>query len=134
MKKSIDEIKAMHIATEDCAVFREFDQGTLEKKKDDLYELSRELLDEENEFSQIKKEYNEKLKNLKKRRNTVVEEVNRGGFHKTEMCYCIPDYEDKTMNYYSGDGILAKQRRMTKEEQAVSTDILRLSTGTGGKE
>ena len=131
-KLSIDEIKGCKICTEDCAVFHRFDQGTLEQKKDDIYTLAREIMDVERDKKEHMKEFTEKLKKLKGMHNNVVEEVSREGYHKTEMCYGVPDYDKKTITFYSENGVAVKQRRMTTEEMAVDTDVIQLANGTNG--
>jgi len=130
---NIEEIKALSIFREEKAVFMRYDLAVVEKKKDDVYTLSKEIMEFEEEKKELMSAMNEKVKALKDRHKVVVNEVTHGGCFERQACYAVPNYDNGVMEFYSTEGKKVDQRRLTPQEKAVSTNVLNLSTGTKGE-
>jgi len=103
--------------TEEMAYLDYFTQEELEEENSKLID---NLVDYEklnDEFDNVKKDYNAKLKPLKERNKLALKQVKMGGIELKEHVYKFINHEDKQVSFYSKKGILIQTRPQLPSER-----------------
>jgi predicted Rdx family selenoprotein len=99
---------------------RELSPEELEDRKRAIVETAKDLLEVTAEKKQIAKQYNDRLKELRKKSGELVTEIQTGFTDEVGTLYLVPDYATGKMLIYDADGGLVLKRALQAGERQSS--------------
>lgn len=104
------------IRREEINYTHRYTDDELAKKRETLADVVTELIDLEEEKTELMQSINTRKKDKEGVRNTLVEQIRRKCEERFEGCWKYPDYEARRVAYYDRFGILVYERDMTPNE------------------
>lgn len=115
---------------EELEYSKEFTEEEVQELKENLANHSIQLNKLEQEYDEVKKDFQEKMKPLKETIKRTIEYIPSQQRLVSEQVYKFMDWNEKQVGYYNKDGILVKQRPMFQSEKQASIFTLNSKTGT----
>lgn len=129
VEQRAEMLKGMAMKVDVDKVRRHYDMDEKDQIKDFIADESVVLMETEEEFGSIKKDFNLKIKKKKKEIITALKDIKRGYSENNEEIYLIDDQENGMMNYFDKNGIFIQSRPLMPSEK--QTTILKMeNTGT----
>ena len=129
LEERAEALKSMADKTEVDKVKRHYNQDEKSQIKDFVTEESVLIMETEEEFSTIKKDFQARLKAKKSEVIKALKDIKRGYSESEEPVFLISDQEQGLMNIYDKNGIYLSSRKLFPEER--QTRILEMAkTGT----
>lgn len=125
----IEALKGLASKTEFQKVRRHYSEDEKQQMKDFISEEGITIMDQEEEFSKIKKEFSKAIKDNKAGVKDALVNLKRGYSENEEVVFMIDNQEEGEMNIYDSKGCLILSRPLFPEER--QTKILGLSNNTG---
>lgn len=134
--KDIENLAERKQFIEDNAMASEKISYTRQLSKDELEELSRNLVENNIDIRNLKEEkkiilrqYTDKQKNLEDTQAVIIDKLkNKSEFVSQEECYKFPDYETRRMAFYNKLGDLVYERAMKPEETQMTMFLMKTGT------
>ena len=120
-------------AVEKKEYMRHFTPEELLKKKEGLSETCISINDIEEELTEIKKQYAEKLKPLLETKKRILGELKKKAELVNEDCYKFLDSEAREVGYYNRNGDLIESRPAYSDELQATIFQISRKTGTDDK-
>lgn len=110
-------LKEMAVKVEFEKVKRHYNEDEKSQIKDAITEESIQLMDKQEEFKAIKKEFDKAIKANKDKLIIALKDVKRGYSENEEDVYLIDDQESGLMNVYDASGTHLYARKLFPEER-----------------
>lgn len=121
-------LKEMAVKVEFEKVKRHYNDDEKAQIKDSITEESIELMDKQEEFKAIKKEFDKAIKANKDHLVIALKDIKRGYSENEENVFLIDDQDAGVMNVYDASGTHLYARKLFPEER--QTKIVEMRTGT----
>lgn len=115
------QLRAMACKVEEGTFFKKFTQDEVDAAKDGYTDMQIELGDAEEQFKDYTKDFREKLKSLKTRNKTMLQNIRQGGYTASGITYFIADQENSKMLQVDADGNIVSQRRLRPDEKQINS-------------
>jgi len=122
-------LKEMATKTELQSVRRFYSEDEKGQMKDYLSTETIGLLEQKEQFAEIKKEFNKVIATHNKEIVKVAKDLKKGYSEQSENVYGVADHERDMMDFYDTRGEYLNSRRLLPEERQVT--ILQMDSKTG---
>lgn len=111
----------MAVKTQTEKVRRQYSEDELNQMKDFVSAESISLLDKDEEFAAIKKEFNAAIKKYREQIKGALKDLKRKFSENEETVFLIDDQEAGLMHIYDGEGIFQCSRKLYADERQLTT-------------